>query len=74
MFENGFLLQTFLPQEKPYEISFRIKINDMNQFISDLKLLFQSHWKIILLIGLVIWAISSYTDIKSGILDGWNAK
>lgn len=31
MFENGFLLQTFLPQEKPYEISFRIKINDMNQ-------------------------------------------
>jgi transcriptional regulator with XRE-family HTH domain len=59
---------------KPYEFNFTIKITDMNQFLNDLKVLLKTHWKTILVIVLVIWLITSYTDIKSGIIDGWNAK
>ena len=46
----------------------------MNQFITDLKILVKNHWKVIALIVLVIWLASSYTDIKAGIIDGWNGK
>ena len=59
---------------KPYEFNFTIKITDMNQFLHDLKTLVKTHWKTILFIVIVIWAITSYTDIKSGIMDGWNQK
>lgn len=58
--------------KKPYEFEFKLSINDMNQFISDLKTLVKTHWKTILLIVLVIWLVTDYTDIKSGIMDGWN--
>jgi nitrate reductase NapE component len=46
----------------------------MNHFLNDLKALVKTHWKTILFIVIVIWAITSYTDIKSGIMDGWNQK
>lgn len=59
---------------KPYEFSFTIKITDMNQLVNDLKTLFRNNWKIILFVGLVIYLVASYTDIKSGFLDGWNNK
>ncbi len=59
-------------EAKPYEFSFTIKITDMNQFINDLKTLVKNNWKIILLIIAIVFFISNYTDIKSGILDGWN--
>jgi transcriptional regulator with XRE-family HTH domain len=58
-------------EAKPYELNFSIKITDMNQFLNDLKALAKTHWKTILLIVLVIWLITSYTDIKSGIMDAW---
>ena len=59
---------------KPYEFNFTIKITDMNQFITDLKALFKNHWKIIFTLVLIIWLTTSYTDIKSGIMDGWNGR
>ena len=59
-------------EAKPYEFNFSIKITDMNQFLNDLKALVKTHWKTILLIALVIWLITSYTDIKSGIMDAWS--
>ena len=59
---------------KPYEFNFIIKITDMNQLLNDLKTLLKNNWKILLLIVLVIFLISNYTDIKAGIMDGWNAK
>ena len=59
---------------KPYEFIVNFKITDMNQFITDLKILVKNHWKVIALIVLVIWLASSYTDIKAGIIDGWNGK
>jgi len=46
----------------------------MNQLITDLKTLFKNNWKIILLIVLVIYLISNYTDFKTGIIEGWNNK
>ena len=62
------------PDYKPYEINFTIKITDMNQLITDLKTLLKNNWKILLLIVLVIFLISNYTEIKSGIIEGWNGK
>ena len=59
---------------KPYEFNVNFKINDMNQFLTDLKILVKSHWKVIVLIVLAFWLASSYTDIKAGIMDGWNGK
>ena len=58
-------------ETKPYEFNFTIKITDMNQFLNDLKSLVKTHWKTILVIVLVIWLVTSYTDIKSGIMDAW---
>ena len=59
---------------KPYEFNFTIKITDMNQFLTDLKMLVKNHWKVIVLIIAVIWLLTNYTDIKAGIMDGWNGK
>ncbi len=59
-------------ETKPYEFNFIIKITDMNQFLSDFKTLVKTHWKTILLIVIVIWLLTSYTDIKSGIMDAWS--
>jgi transcriptional regulator with XRE-family HTH domain len=60
--------------QKAYEFNFNLNITDMNQFINDLKGLVKNHWKIIVLILLVIWLLTSYTDIKSGIMDAWSGK
>jgi len=46
----------------------------MNQFLNDLKALVKTHWKIIFIIILVIYLFTSYTDIKSGIMDAWSDK
>ena len=59
---------------KPYEFNLSLKIADMNHFLNDLKVLVKTHWKTIFLIVLIIWIITNYTDIKSGIIDGWNNK
>ena len=59
---------------KPYEINFTFKITDMNQFLNDLKVLVKTHWKTIFIIVLAIYLFTSYTDIKSGIMDAWNGK
>lgn len=61
-------------KEKPYEFNLNFKITDMNQFINDLKTLVKNHWKILTIIILAIWLVNSYTDIKAGIMDGWNGK
>ena len=61
-------------ETKPYEFNLTIKINDMNQLINDLKTLLKNNWKTIALIVIIIWLVTSYTDIKSGIIDGWNGK
>ena len=59
---------------KPYEFNFTIKITDMNQFLNDLYALVKTHWKTILIIVVVIWLVTSYTEIKSGIMDAWSGK
>lgn len=59
---------------KPYEFNLTLKITDMNQFLTDLKTLVKNNWKIILLVILVFFILSNYTEIKSGIIDGWNNK
>jgi len=46
----------------------------MNQFINDLKALVKNHWKVLAIIVLAIWLVNNYTDIKAGIMDGWNGK
>ena len=61
-------------ETKPYEFNFTIKITDMNQFLNDLKALVKTHWKTIFVIILVIYLFTSYTDIKSGIMDAWSGK
>jgi transcriptional regulator with XRE-family HTH domain len=61
-------------ETKPYEFNLTLKITDMNQFLNDLKTLVKTHWKTILIIVLVIYLFSSYTDIKSGIMDAWSGK
>jgi hypothetical protein len=46
----------------------------MNQFLTDLKILVKTHWKTIIIIVLVIYVVTNYTDIKAGIMDGWSGK
>jgi hypothetical protein len=46
----------------------------MNQFLNDLKTLVKNNWKIILVIVLVTFFLSSYDAIKAGIIDGWQSK
>ena len=62
------------PETKPYEFNVNLKITDMNQFLNDLKTLVITHWKTIFIIVLVIYLTTSYTDIKSGIMDAWSGK
>ena len=62
------------PETKPYEFNVNLKITDMNQFLNDLKALVKTHWKTIFIIILVIYLFTSYTDIKSGIMDAWSGK
>ena len=59
---------------KPYEFNLTLKITDMNQFLNDLNALVKTHWKTILIIVVVIWLVTSYTEIKSGIMDAWSGK
>jgi transcriptional regulator with XRE-family HTH domain len=59
-------------ESKAYEFNVSIKINDMKQLITDLKTLLRNNWKIILLVAVVIYFVTNYTEIKSGLLDGWN--
>ena len=61
-------------ETKPYEFNVNLKITDMNQFLNDLKALVKTHWKTIFVIILVIYLFTSYTDIKSGIMDAWRGK
>jgi transcriptional regulator with XRE-family HTH domain len=61
-------------ETKPYEFNFTLKITDMNQFLNDLKALVKTHWKTIFIIILVIYLFTSYTDIKSGIMDALSGK
>lgn len=61
-------------ETKPYEFNFTVKIADMNQFMTDLKALFRNHWKIIFSLILIVWLITNYTEIKSGIMDGWSGQ
>jgi transcriptional regulator with XRE-family HTH domain len=61
-------------ESKPYEFNLTLKITDMNQFLHDLKTLVITHWKTIFVIVLVVYLFTSYSDIKSGIMDGWNGK
>ena len=61
-------------ETKPYEFNVNLKITDMNQFLNDLKALVKTHWKTIFVIILVIYLFTSYTDIKSGIMDAWSGR
>lgn len=61
-------------ETKPNEFNFTVKIADMNQFMTDLKALFRNHWKIIFSLILIVWLITNYTEIKSGIIDGWSGQ
>ena len=61
-------------EAKPYEFNLNLKIRDMNQFLNDLKALVKTHWKTIFIIVLVIYLFTSYTDIKSGIMDAWSGR
>jgi transcriptional regulator with XRE-family HTH domain len=60
-------------ETKPYEFNLTIKITDMNQLFSDIKTLIKNNWKILIWIVVIIYAISNYTEIKTGIIDGWNS-
>ncbi|MFM7327570.1 MAG: helix-turn-helix domain-containing protein [Bacteroidota bacterium] len=60
------------PDLRPGGYSITLTIPDMNNFIEDMKALISNHWKTILTIVVVVWLLSSYTDIKSGIMDAWS--
>ncbi len=72
--ETNFSESIAKTDKKPYEFNFNLKITDMNQFINDVKILVKNHWKVLLIIVLAVWLASSYTDIKAGIMDGWNGR
>ena len=61
-------------EAKPYEFNLTLKITDMNHFLNDLKVLVKTHWKTIFLIVFIVYLFTSYTDIKSGIMDAWTGK
>lgn len=46
----------------------------MNRLINDLKTLVKTHWKTILLLTLIVWLFTNYTEIKLGIVDAWSGK
>ena len=72
--ETDFSELNYKSKKKSYEFNFNFKITDMNQFINDLKTLVKNHWKVLTIIMLAIWLVTNYTDIKAGIMDGWNGK
>jgi len=58
------------PSPTHYQII--IQLNDMNQFVADIKTFAIRHWKLLITLFLLYWALTYYTDIKAGILDAWN--
>jgi len=60
--------------QKVYNISLNINSAEMRELIEDLKKLLLKHWKIILACVIFFWVITNYTEIKSGLLDGWLKK
>jgi transcriptional regulator with XRE-family HTH domain len=72
--ESDFSSTELRAETKPYEFNLTLKITDMNQLITDLKTLIANNWKLLLLIIVIVFFISNYTDIKSGIIEGWNGK
>ncbi|MFN4086909.1 MAG: helix-turn-helix domain-containing protein [Spirosomataceae bacterium] len=58
------------PSPTHYQII--IQLNDMNQFVADIKTFAIRHWKLLITLFLLYWALTHYTDIKAGILDAWN--
>lgn len=61
-------------ETQPYEFNLSIKITDMNQFLTDLKTLFRNNWKILLVVGLLLFFMLNYPEIKAGLIDGFNNK
>ena len=43
----------------------------MKEFIKDLEVFFRKHWKPIIFIIGILFIVSNYSDLKSGIIDGW---
>jgi len=64
--------QEMSPQ-KVYNISLNINTAEMRELIEDLKKLLLKHWKIILACVIFFWVITNYTEIKSGLIDGWSS-
>jgi transcriptional regulator with XRE-family HTH domain len=60
------------PSQKVYNISLNINAAEMRELIKDLKKLVGKHWKILLAIILLLLFLKNYTEIKSGLLDGWS--
>lgn len=56
----------------PEEQMTQLKPVYMNQFFQDLKMLIKNNWKFLMISFIIIWFLGNYTDIKSGISDGWN--
>ena len=46
----------------------------MKKLANDLIQLITENWKPILLIAVVVYVVFSYTDVKQGIVDGWEDK
>jgi transcriptional regulator with XRE-family HTH domain len=63
--------QEMYPQ-KVYNISLNINAAEMKELIEDLKKLLLKHWKIILACVIFFRIITNYTEIKSGLIDGWS--
>ena len=63
--------QEISPQ-KVYNISLNINAAEMKELTEDLKKLLLKHWKIILACVIFFWIITNYTEIKSGLMDGWS--
>ena len=61
-----------MPPQKVYNISLNINAAEMKELIQDLKKLLLKHWKIILACVIFFWLITNYTEIKSGLIDGWS--
>ncbi|SNS53920.1 Helix-turn-helix [Belliella buryatensis] len=61
-----------MPSQKVYNISLNINTTEMRELIKDLKKLIGKHWKILLAIILLLLFLKNYTEIKSGLLDGWS--
>ena len=60
-----------MPTQKVYDISLNINATEMRELIKDLKRLIRNHWKVLFALILLLWFLNNYTEIKSGLLDGW---